>query len=307
MLKRSNIMSSRIDLYVPGEEKGVNNWCAEVMKSTLERTVDAKYHQIRVVTDLDTTLLSDLKSIKAFVIPGGNASEVYFDIIGSNHRLQFTNLLKNVGYYGSCAGAIIASPSHSKLKETDIQLNGFPIGINSYNSSICNCFSLFPGKILAPFIFTDAAKDEFTEKGFVFRDLTATIGSQSRVVQSIHMVGPAFLEPEKIPGATVLATYKDPQNFFMGSYDNRSWKITKSYEDKSLAESVFYKETEDSPGMVLASTHPEIMASDMLRESSKTEFTVRQQNTLHDKMIAGDANRIALFKQNLSLLGVHTI
>jgi glutamine amidotransferase-like uncharacterized protein len=299
-------MSSRIDLYVASEAKGVDPWCAEVMKSALERTVDKRFHEICVINELDTTLSSDLKSLKAFVIPGGHAGMVLIDIAHANQDLKLTKLLQTVGYYGSCSGAIIATSNvHPTLKDTQISIGGYPIGNISYNKNIVKKRGNFPGNILAPFIF-NSPHDEFSEKNFIFKDLTASIGNQNKTIQTVHMEGPVFLEPEKIPGTKVLATYEDSASFYMASYD-RSWTITKTYENQSLVDSVFYKESTDAPGMVLASSHPEINAFDMLRESTKQVFTLTQQKVLHDKLKDGDENRNLFFKQNLELLGIKVL
>lgn len=303
-------MSSRIDLYIgSGENSGVSAWCAEIMKSSLEKVIDARIHQIREITSLETWLATDLKSVKALVIPGGNAAFMLYDLKSNEDLklLEMSKLFQKVSYYGSCAGAILAG---SKLYQPAPKKCLDQFGINTYNAKHDSYLNWFPGSALAP-LSSNTVPDEFSEKKIVLRNIKTFSGNESKTIQTTHLLGPGFLNSNIIPRTEVLATYDEFDTYNMTSFSAKDncWYFNEVIDTQMVAESLFYKQTEESPGMILAGSHPEITSQDILKYSTRDAFklTEKQQAKLSQLMKDGDNDREVFFKQNLNKIGISTI
>lgn len=303
-------MSSRIDLYIGGgKDSGVSPWCAGIMKSSLEKVIDARIHQIREIISLESWQTSDLKNVKALVIPGGNAAFMLYDL-KSNEDLklsEMSKLFQKVGYYGSCAGAILAG---SKLYQPAPKKCLDQFGIHSYNAKHDSFLNWFPGNALAP-LSSNTLPDEFSEKKIVLRNIKTFSGNESKTIQTTHLLGPGFLNSDIIPRTEVLATYSEFDNYNMTSFSvkDNCWYFNQAFNNQVVTESLFYKQAEESPGMILAGSHPEITSQDILKYSTKAAFklTDKQQASLSLLMKDGDDDREVFFKQNLNKIGISTI
>jgi len=62
----------------------------------------------------------------------------------------------------------------------------------------------FPGSVIAPLFSHTSKNGKFSEQNLQLRDIHVIQGNSSKTIQTVHLLGPGYLDVDKISGAEIL-------------------------------------------------------------------------------------------------------
>ncbi len=286
--------SSQILLY---SGLGASTFCLNAIERQLNELTDNKLYRIRKINDL-MDCWNEPSSIKAIVVPGGNAALMYYSM-EQNAAMIKTHIEKyKVPYMGICAGAILATTACQELWKINDKTFSFHSDGDKY-------LDIFPDKVLAP-IFPKP------EKGIVrfedFRPLKITVAEDGSSVRSAHIFSPAFLDCDQNPNMKILSTYNHSHSYEIIKSPlngrNNMHMEPSVIKASRLCESVLYK-NDKSPTVLLTGTHLEIDSKAVASNEFKDAF---KDYSNHEELVKSfqesDAAREALLRRNFKLIGL---
>lgn len=260
--------------------------------SQLEKNLDPNKHRITQIQSLESlNNLLDPSSIRAIILPGGNALQMLRNVNVATIKRNITQLMltKGVGVYGSCAGAIVLS---SKLYGTDS-----PAALSSHvdvQATPYDCLNLYPGSAIAS--IGEPLPLSPSVNSFKIWDINTELG----VIPTAHILGPGFLDVSSLYGATVLSTYTNLPSLTFE-------KGGESIAHERIAESVHYK-TPFGAAMVLSGSHPEIGSDEILRFGlGSLNTTARDVTRISNKLLSSDDLRQSILRARLKSIGLSCI
>lgn len=287
-------MSSQILLY---SGMGASSFCLNAIERQLNELTDNKKYQINKVDDL-TDRFNDPHSIKAIVVPGGHAGFMFFSMKDTAALIKKTIETYNIPYMGICAGSILASSGcYEQWK-----VNDHTISIHDIEEHYLN---IFPGKVVAP-IFPKPKNGVITFEDF--RPLEITVSKTNSLVQSSHILSPAFLDCNLNQDMEILSTYD--HQFFYEVVQTPCFRQGRTKMEPSiispdrLTETVLYKRNGLTP-VLLSGTHLEIDSTAINSNEFKEAFpNYKDLPELIHSFEISDAARKALLQRNFELIGL---
>ncbi|MES2199458.1 MAG: BPL-N domain-containing protein [Chlamydiota bacterium] len=285
-------MSSKIMLY---SGPGANPFCVQALEDQLKDLSDDRFHRIDHFKEFSA--LGNAKEIKAVVIPGGNANEIYFESDLRKCERVFKNTLDQhrISYYGACAGAILASSS-------------LQYGVQNSDHGFCpldNPFlGLFPGKVIAP-LFPKSSGDKISLTDFNMLNIDQSQEAFDKPIAVAHVLGPAFLNAESVSRTEVLTTYSGLPNLTFGKIENNTYIPSRYIRPSEISESI-YHERDSGASMLLTSSHPEFNSKIVRSEGFRQGLgiTKDQQEKVATKIEVDDIVRGILMKKNFEKIRI---
>lgn len=286
-------MSSQILLY---SGSGSDPFCVNSIERQLQELSDSNQHQIRRVNDF-SNCWTDPKSIKTVVIPGGNATTMWINGGIEEQALVIKSHLEKykISYFGICAGAILATSQYFE------QYNFLDQTCNIDNRPD-KFLDIYKGTVVAP-IFPKLVKPLSFDN---FKPCDITTIKTNTCVNLGFILGPAFLDCDKILGAEILSTYNQLPilKFIKLSWNPLTCTEISEIKADRIAESVLYK-GENSSTVLLTAGHLEIDSQAVASDGFKRGFPgYKNLNPLIQEFKRGDAARKKLLKSNFELLGI---
>jgi len=274
---------------------GANPFCVQALENQLKDISDDRVHSISQCTNLFS--LGNPREVKAIVIPGGQAFELYAKSGVLEREDEFKSLLDQhkISYYGACAGAILASFAlHCGVPSSD---NGFL----NYDSPF---LGLFPGKTIGP-LFQKSPEKEMSLSDFNRLKINSSHKGLDQSIVSAHILGPAFVNAASLLRTEVLSTYEELPVFTLGSIVNKVYTASKPIRPSELAESIYHKRPSGA-SLLLTGSHPEIDSSMVRSEDFRQglNITRAQQQEVVATMEVDDVSRKVLLKKNFEKIGI---
>ncbi|CDZ80216.1 hypothetical protein BN1013_00722 [Candidatus Rubidus massiliensis] len=271
-------MSSQILLY---NGFGSGPFCVEALKSKIEQVIDDRCHKITTVASFKDCL-TDPKSIKAVVIPGGNALSTCAEAINNSNVINFIKE-NHISYFGSCAGAILAS---RYLHMRDLDNNS----LNIFRKNEYELCSLYPDDCVAP-IYP-------LHKTITIDDFKITpIRYKNNNLKVAQILSPAFLNERSDCKTSIISTYVNETSLTI--LDKGVFDL--SQQTETLLYNNGYK-------LLLTASHAEIDSKVVRTQLFKTTFsaTLKEQAAFANELATDDLARDQMFTQNLQLLNIAT-
>lgn len=281
-------ISSKIMLY---SGSGANPFCTQALENQLKDLSDDRVHSICRFENFNN--LGNSREVKAIVVPGGNANQIYIHSGLQGREEEFKGKIDSskISYYGSCAGAILASSGiYYGIPGPSGKVN---VGFHSREQPF---LGLFPGKVVAP-LFPKSEGMEISLGDFNALDIRPSHSDEA--IKSVHVMGPAFLYARRFFGTEVLATYTSPPDVtIIGELRGNVYITSKCVPPVEISESICHTRISGAP-VLLTSSHPEIDSRVVRSEDFKEglKITRDQQKELADKMQVDDENRKGLLKR----------
>ena len=233
---------------------------------------------------------SDPKRVKALFVPGGNASEMWIaDLKEAVDSVREVILKYSIGYYGACAGGIIATSSH--FERTYVGTTSQSLG---FKTKAYSFLQLFPSSDIAPLI-PIVNRPKFSAADFALRPIRLTSG---KVMTTAHILGTGYLDVRVTEETDILATYTD--------LAAQTFLPQETIVPERICESLCYK-PEGKGVVVLTGSHPEIDSQSVMHEEFKSAFNMsdREQQAAAETLRGGDAERKFLLRENFERMGIH--
>lgn len=240
-----SLMSSQIAVYAG---PGVDSFCLEAINRQLDEIANLNCHKITQFTD-PNDLWKDPKSLRAIVIPGGNAA-VMWGLTWHHQAFIIKKYMESypISYYGICAGAILASAACFERARFTTE--------NHFSNLGHKYLGIFPGYSIAP-IYYSKDRGELTISDFKSPLLTYDNIS----LETPHILSPGFIDCDKLNQTSCLSSYPDlidctflENNSYRSNYVKFQAGIVKA---ERIFDTVFYEGIPGRP-ILLTGSHFEL-------------------------------------------------
>ena len=291
-LTSGDAISSKIMLY---SGPGAGPFCVQALENQLKDIADDRYHAISSCKNLLS--LGNPQEVKAIVVPGGHAMDIYANsgVLGCEEEFKGILDQHKISYYGACAGAILAS---SGLHF------GVPGSDRGFLSRETKFLGLFPGKTMGP-LFQKSLGKEISLSDFNRRKIKSSHPGLDQPMVSAHILGPAFLNATSFFGTEVLSTYEELPSFTLGPIVNNVYTASRRVLTSELSESICHKRP-GGASILLTGSHPEFDSAIARSEGFRQGFNItkEQQQDVVATMEVDDASRKILLKRNFEKIGI---
>ncbi len=276
---------------------GANPFCTQALENQLRDLSDDRMHTVCRFDGV--AALGNEREIRAIIIPGGNANQIYFGSGLAGNEEGFIRKIDEhkIACYGACAGAILASEAlYNEIPTPSIRNN------TKFHEVGQSFLGLFPGKVIAPLI-SRSSQEQMSLSDFNILSIKSTYRDEP--INSVHILGPAFLHAERVPRTEVLSIYAKPFNVTLGDVKEDIYKTSTYISSREISESIYHRRMSGAP-ILLTSSHPEIdstiVSSEGFREG--VQITRYEQKQLVSMMKVDDEKRIDLMKRNFEKIGI---
>lgn len=270
---------------------GTETLCSQSLEAQMLNLINPNEFRVRQITNFgEMSVYSQISSVAALFIPGGNATNLFADsdLLACSKQIKDSMEGHKISFYGSCAGAIVASSKmHAVFRTNDCG--------NIFLKRADTCLNLFPGSVLAPILQSRSFRPSAAD--FILADI-----EQERIKTSVaHILGPGFLDVSHTKGAKELSFYTNlPRLSFSDLAPGKEIPI----EKHRISESVFY-ESVFGNRMVLTGSHPEIGSAEVLNNRMLSfNATTEEVNRIAEILQPSDKERKNILRSHFKMLGL---